>query len=65
MKLRARMGVRRPEPNHKGVLGRHDEYTWFFRSRLADCCAILSFDRLHLRRPQVRQDHALAATGAL
>jgi hypothetical protein len=27
---------------------RHDEYTWFFRPRLADCCAILSFDRLHL-----------------
>ena len=27
---------------------RHDEYTWFFRPRLADCCAIPSFDRLHL-----------------
>src|SRR5262245_57076618 len=44
---------------------RHDEYIWFLRPRLADCCAIPSFDRLHLRRPQVRQDHALAATGAL
>lgn len=44
---------------------RHDEYIWFFRPRLADCCAIPSFDRLHLRRPQVRQAHALAATGAL
>jgi len=43
----------------------HDEYTWFFRPRLADYCAIPSFDRLHLRRPQARQDHALAATGAL
>jgi putative tryptophan/tyrosine transport system substrate-binding protein len=32
---------------------------------LADCCAIPSFDRLHLRRPQVRRAHALAATGAL
>src|SRR6185312_3584590 len=30
-----------------------------------DCCAIPSFDQLHLRRPQVRQDHALVATGAL
>jgi len=27
---------------------RHDEYIWFFQPRLADCCAILSFDRLHL-----------------
>jgi hypothetical protein len=47
MELRARMGVRGPEPNHKCVLG-HDEYIWFFRPRLADCCAIPSFDRLHL-----------------
>src|SRR6516164_4570820 len=47
------------------ALSRQDEYIWFFRPRLADCCAIPSFDRLHLRRPQVRQDHALAATGAL
>src|SRR5882757_4653934 len=23
---------------------RHDEYIWFFRPRLADCCAIPSFD---------------------
>jgi hypothetical protein len=44
---------------------RHDEYIWFFRPRLADCCAIPSFDRLHLRRPQARRAHALAATGAL
>jgi NAD(P)H-flavin reductase len=26
----------------------HDEYIWFFQPRLADCCAIPSFDRLHL-----------------
>ena len=39
---------------------RHDEYIWFFRPRLADCCSIPSFDRLHLRRPQIRQAHALA-----
>jgi hypothetical protein len=44
---------------------RHDEYIWFFRPRLADCCAIPSFDRLHLRRPQIRQAHASAATGVL
>src|SRR6478609_3519899 len=44
---------------------RHDEYIWFFRPRLADCCAMPTFDRLHLRRPQARQTHALATTGAL
>lgn len=43
----------------------HDGYIWFFRPRLTDCCAIPSFDRLHLRRLQARQAHALAATGAL
>ena len=26
----------------------HDGFNWFFRPRLADCCAIVSFDRLHL-----------------
>jgi hypothetical protein len=43
----------------------HDGFIWFFRPRLTDCCAIPSFDRLHLQRPQVRLAHALAATGAL
>ena len=44
---------------------RHDKYIWFFQPRLADCCAIPSFDRLHLRRHHARQTHALTATGAL
>lgn len=39
MKLLARMGVRRPEPNHNAC-SRHGEYAWFFRLRLADCCVI-------------------------
>ena len=32
------------------VCSRHDEYIWFFRPRLADCCAIPSFDRLRPRQ---------------
>jgi hypothetical protein len=44
---------------------RHDEYIWFFRPRLADCCAIPSFDRLHLRRPQVRAGPVMRSTTCL
>ena len=46
MELQARMGVRGPEPNHKCVLQAR-WVIWFFRPRLADCCAIPSFYRLH------------------
>ena len=32
----------------------HGEHSWFFRPRLADCCAMPSFARLRLRRPRAR-----------
>lgn len=40
------MGVRGPEPYHQQRARRHGGKPWFFRPRLADCCAIPSFDRL-------------------
>jgi hypothetical protein len=43
--LRARMGVRGPEPSHPKRARWHGGKRWFFRPRLADCCAIPSFDR--------------------
>ena len=46
MTLLACMGVRGPGPNHPSVLDGTVEMPWFFRSRLADCCAIPSFARL-------------------
>ena len=40
------MGVRGPRTKTSSRVRRHYVCHWFFRSRLADCCAILSFDRL-------------------
>jgi len=60
MELRARMGVRGSEPNHKCVL-QCDEYIWFFRPGIADCCTVPSFDTTP-PTTSGPQAHAWAAT---
>src|SRR5258705_7266845 len=46
----SRTGSKSPE----ACLEQHGGKPWFFRSRLADCGAILSFDHLRLRHPHER-----------
>lgn len=60
------MGVRGPDPNHPMRAARHLVLRWIFQPRLADCCAIPSFDRLRPRRLWLpSQLYAATAAGAL